>query len=89
MTRAGLCYNCEFPFMKGHRCTMSQFLCLLVDEAEEGHDESQDREPFPASKEPDPPLEINNIEDLPCISFHELIGMMVPSTLKIEGKIHG
>lgn len=39
--------------------------------------------------EPEPPDIAVAEEGIPCISFHALNGYMVPSTLKIAGKIYG
>lgn len=43
----------------------------------------------PLPDDPDPPLEEMPCEDNPCMSFHALIDIMVPSTLKIARTILG
>lgn len=76
----GLCYNCDEKFVPGHICK-AKFMYLVV---------------------PDEELELNNSETShtgldysslelrpPHISYHALMGMSVPRTLKLCGSING
>lgn len=74
----GLCYNCDSPFTKGHRCNPAQFLCLLVDDENQALEEICDAETSPPQVEPDPPPDTLHPAEVPCLSFHALTGMIVP-----------
>lgn len=84
----GLCFNCDSKFTPGHKCNPSLFLCLMIEQDE-----------IPQLEEEFPPMisqplaENSTITtttlDDPCISFHALMGKLVPSTLKLAGLING
>ncbi|XP_039121357.1 uncharacterized protein LOC120258078 [Dioscorea cayenensis subsp. rotundata] len=84
----GLCFNCDAKFVPGHKCKPAVFLCLLVD-AEDPP--PADVEPAPDESTPLPttPEEEMVIPEEPSISFHALMGQLVPSTLKLAGTING
>ncbi|XP_039138145.1 uncharacterized protein LOC120275588 [Dioscorea cayenensis subsp. rotundata] len=84
----GLCFNCDSKFTPCHKCKPAQFLCLLVDQ-EDGN---------PPDGEPPSELEHQLVEGCagetwehasPSISFHALMGHVVPSTLKLVESING
>lgn len=83
-----LCYNCDSPFTRGHRCKPPKFLCLLADEGEETTANDDLLDPPLAPTAPDPPPDTTYDPEVPCISFHALNGVLGPSTLKLPGKIH-
>lgn len=85
----GLCYNCDYLFTKGHHCTKQQFLCLLFDDDKYTPKDDHEPEPPQLPDDPEQPPQDTSGGDNLCISFHALTGMMVLSTLKIMGKIHG
>lgn len=65
---------------------------MVIDD-EENREEMTNKvnqEPYPPRilEKPDPILEVMARGGTPCISFHTLIGVLVPSTLKIIGRIH-
>ncbi|XP_039126949.1 uncharacterized protein LOC120263108 [Dioscorea cayenensis subsp. rotundata] len=85
----GLCFNCDSKFIKGHRCAPSQFLCLMTEDSDEPVSETEKQDHPILATEPEPPDAVAEEATNPCISFHALNGLTIPSTLKITGKIHG
>lgn len=85
----GLCFNCDSPFTRGHRCKTPQFLCLLVDDDEQFHGEVLEPDSPTLAVEAALPPDEAAAGEVPCISFHALVGALVPSTLKLAGKING
>lgn len=85
----GLCFNCDSPFTRGYRCKPPQFLCLLAEDDVEFQGEDSDPDPIPLEVPPDSPPAEPPAGEQPSISFHALTGALVPSTLKIDGTIHG
>ncbi|XP_039127559.1 uncharacterized protein LOC120263664 [Dioscorea cayenensis subsp. rotundata] len=87
--KRGLCFNCDSPFTRGHRCNPPQFLCLLVDEGTESPEEVLEPDPVPLEVPAESPPAEPPSEEIPSISFHAFTGALVPSTLKIAGIING
>lgn len=85
----GLCYNCDAKYTKGHRCTSPQFLCLMTQDDDFDNIERLPPDQSAIDVKPDPP-DLHLLSDnTPCISYHALNGFLVPSTLKIAGKLFG
>ncbi|KAH7692130.1 Retrotransposon gag domain-containing protein [Dioscorea alata] len=84
----GLCFNCDAKFTPGHKCNSALFLCLM---SEQDDSVSPEEEPPPEVVElpDDRPPDAKWNADTPCISFHALMGRLVPSTLKLSGSING
>ena len=69
----GLCFNCDNEYSKGHKCGENKL--LYIDNEEE---ETKEHEPSQAKE----------IEEItPTISYHALVGISTPQTLKIEGYV--
>lgn len=69
----GLCYHCDNKFHSGHKCLKKQALLLLLDDEPEP--------PDPLSSEPAQP------ED-PTISFHALIGLLYPKSIRLAATVN-
>lgn len=85
----GLCFNCDPKFTQGHRCNPPQFLYLMSDEWGRPTSEINEQDPSAMVAKPEPTDDAVGDGDNPCISFHALNALTIPSTLKIAGKIHG
>ncbi|XP_039130202.1 uncharacterized protein K02A2.6-like [Dioscorea cayenensis subsp. rotundata] len=85
----GLCYNCDAKFTKGHRCNPPQFLCIMIQDEDSDDILYDHQEPPEVTVETEPPDTELELDNTPCISYHALNGFLVPSTLKIAGKIFG
>lgn len=69
----GLCFNCDAKFVPGHKCSPPQFLCLMVDVAEE--EPPDDSVPQAVlDPEDDEGTPVTGGESSPSISFHALTG---------------
>ncbi|MCI27997.1 hypothetical protein A2U01_0049197, partial [Trifolium medium] len=77
----GLCYNCDDPFIPGHKCK-GRFYLLISDETDSFSDEQPTIEPTPTDEPPDPTPLLDG-----QISFHSLSGSSATTTLRILGQI--
>ena len=70
--RQGLCYNCDEPYVRGHKCP--KLFYLEVTDFDDVDDSEQ-----PIAEEPeDPP---------PLISLHAIAGLTTNDTMKVNVKI--
>lgn len=84
----GLCFKCDSKFTPCHRCNPALFLCLMVEQVDSVSPEEDPPPDYPVTALEETTNTLA-VPDAPCISFHALMGKLVPSTLKIAGSING
>ncbi|GAU36702.1 hypothetical protein TSUD_16140 [Trifolium subterraneum] len=84
---AGLCYNCDEKYQRGHRC--KRLFHLLIVEPDDTVEESSSFHLAAADSEPEPvvPSESDPASDTAQISLHALMGHTIPQTLRVMGQI--
>ena len=72
-----LSFNCDNKYSKGHKCNETKLFYTDCEEEEAYQEEVTSKE-----------IEEATLEEItPTISFHALVGIITPQTLKIEGYI--
>ncbi|KAA0062470.1 Ty3/gypsy retrotransposon protein [Cucumis melo var. makuwa] len=73
----GLCYRCDEPFSKGHRCKNKEFrLCVVADDLEDIEMEDSTHE--------GEMVEVSSVVEL---SLNSVVGLTAPGTFKVKGTV--
>ena len=80
--RQGLCYNCDEPYVRGHKCARLFYLEVADYIVEEPDDDAEDNKAAPPAADP-PPFD----PDAPMISLSAITGIRDSGTMQLRVRI--